>query len=90
MKKKLQFMIDDETYGAGNYSYFSREREAGSGRLRIGRCIKVRDDLYSMLFVSTLHAEYILHCEREHEEEERAKVRLINDYNKERKRERQI
>ena len=90
MEKKLVLMIDDEKYEAGNYSYSSREREAGSGKLRIGRSIKVRDDLYSMLFVSTLHAEYILHCEREHEEEEKAKVRLINDYNKERRLEKQL
>ena len=38
-----------------------------------------------MLFVSTLHAEYILQCEREYEEEEAAKSKLLGKYRNERK-----
>ena len=64
---KLKYLKNDEKGDKGQYSYSNKEREPGSGKLRIGEHIKVRDDLYSMLFVSTLHAEYILECEREYE-----------------------
>ena len=67
MISKLEYLKNDEKNDTGQYSYLNKEREPGSGKLRIGEYIKVRDDLYSMLFVSTLHAEYILECEREYE-----------------------
>ena len=62
MNDKLKYLKNHEKNDDGMYTYSSRDREAGSGKLRIGCQIKVRDDLYSMLFVSTLHAEFILHC----------------------------
>ena len=85
MKEKLKYLKDDEKADSdGKYSYSNRTREPGSGKLRIGEQIKVRDDLYSMLFVSTLHAEYILQCEREHEADEAAKTKLLKEYRRER------
>ena len=36
-------------------------RDPGTGPYRIGRTIKVRPDLYSMLFVSSMRPEYIFH-----------------------------
>ena len=50
----------------------------------------MRDDLYSMLFVSTLHAEYILHCQRDQEDAELAREKLLEEYRRERKRENKI
>ena len=86
MNEMLQYLKGDEKKKdvEGKYSYSKKDREPGSGKLRIGEKIKVRDDLYSMLFVSTLHAEYILQCEREHEADEAAKTKLLDHYRQER------
>ena len=37
------------------------KRECGAGPYRIGKNIKLRDDLYSMLFATSIRAEYVFH-----------------------------
>ena len=44
--------------GANGAKYF---RSAGAGPYRINKSIKVRLDMYSMLFVASMHPEYIYH-----------------------------
>ena len=90
MKSKLEYLVinedaEHEHGDPGRYCYSYISRAPGSGQLRIGQSIKVRDDLYSMLFVSTLHAEYILHCEREYDEEQSATKKLLKDYRNDRR-----
>ena len=50
---------EGDPYSQGNYMYSKIERYKGAGPVRLGEKMKIRDDLYSMLFVTTLHAEYI-------------------------------
>ena len=46
-----------------NYAYTKRDRVSGSGPLRLGEDMEIRPDLYSMLFVSCIHPEYVQHYE---------------------------
>ena len=57
-------MEEFEPGSRGDYVYASIKREAGSGPVRINERMSIRDDLYSLLFVTTLHAEYIWHCDK--------------------------
>ena len=59
------------------------ERRAGSGRVRIGENMEIMNDLYSMLFVSSLHAEYILYLDQDAEMKNKAIENMFQDFRKE-------
>ena len=62
MQKKLVEHEKSRTGEEGSkYVYKYIDRFGGSGPYRIGKKMRIRADLFSMLFVTTLHAEYILH-----------------------------
>ena len=50
-------------YSTGKYIYSKIDRAKGTGPVRLGEKMVIRDDLYSMLFITTLHAEYIQYYE---------------------------
>ena len=68
------------------YAYTSGHRRRGAGPVRIGERMKVRDDLYSMLFITTLHAEYISYYDGEAADQEEATEKMLSNYRRERKR----
>jgi len=56
------------------------ERNTGSGPIRINTPLVVRDDLYSKLFVSSFHAEYIHKCTKKVEHDASIKEKACNDH----------
>ena len=52
-------------------------REAGAGEQRIGTSIQLTEDLYSMLFVTCFHAEYIVYYEKIKNSEDRDMAQII-------------
>ena len=65
-----------------NYAYKKRDRVSGSGPLRIGEDMEIRPDLYSMLFVSCLHAEYVRHFEEQAETSDDKTEKMLESHRK--------
>ena len=57
--------------------YKLREREAGSGPLRVGEAIEFREDLYSMFYVSVMKAEFIYFWKNVHDVDPKVKERKM-------------
>ena len=51
-------------------SYIEQMRVSGSGPLRLNSHLTIREDLYSFLFITCIHAEYIREAQKKHEKEE--------------------
>ena len=60
MQKRVVYVQDDEQI----QKYTGVIRQPGMGELRIGTKIQLSEDLYSMLFVTCFHPEYIVYCEK--------------------------
>ena len=56
-------MKNDEGFERSADTYGESQRDTGMGPYRIDKPLGggLRDDLYSMIFASTFHPEYILH-----------------------------
>ena len=53
-------------------------REAGNGPVRIGSTLKLDEGLYSLLFISTMHSNYIYYYLNIHNKKEgQAAVKII-------------
>ena len=59
------------------------ERRPGSGPLRIGECMEINSDLYSMLFVSALRPEYVYYYDKETKKRNMAAEKLLREYRRE-------
>ena len=63
-RNNLEELLEDELKHDGEDSYrggyVGNERDKGSGPIRIGTpCVLEREDLYTYIFVSCLHPEYV-------------------------------
>ena len=72
---------------ATEFSYLADRRQRGSGPVRIGERMKVREDLYSMLYVTTLHAEYIDYYDKEKDLNENATEKMLKKHRRSREKE---
>ena len=50
------------------YNEPGRQRDNGSGPIRLGKTIALREDLYSYIFATSFHPEYVYKGEAEEEE----------------------
>ena len=80
LKERRASWLKDEEEGQGMYTYKEINRETGSGPVRIGESMAIRPDLYSMLFVSSLHAEYIFHYTTAGEVKEESTNKMLTKY----------
>lgn len=63
LEERVEYLKKKEMENKGAYSYTNRKRDSGAGPVRIGESMSIRGDLYSMLFTTCLHAEYIYYYE---------------------------
>ena len=73
-------MIEKITLAEESESYLNKKRTLGSGKFRINTPLKLTDDLYSMLFVSSLHPEYILNCKQSKEVDDNDWENLMDEF----------
>ena len=74
---------DAAGFGSRSYGDPSIKRATGAGPYRLGKSIDLRDDLYSMIFASCVHAEYIQAADEEKEEKEKLMDEIIEDFKNE-------
>lgn len=65
-----------------NFDYTDQQRKIGSGPLRLNEPLKIREDLYSRLFVCSLCPEYIYHFKKNDEEEQETKKKVLEEFKK--------
>ena len=84
LKKRKEFLETEEKNSNkcddNFYQYKLIQRTYGSGPHRIGERMQIRDDLYSMLFVTAMDTTYIQHFIDEAEKKKYATNKLIKIY----------
>ena len=60
-----------------------RKRASGTGPLRLNEKLHIREDLYSFLFITCFHAEYIREAQKLHKKEEELLETAIDFYKEE-------
>ena len=60
--------------------YPNAQRKGGSGEIRINRPLIVREDLYSFLFITSLHAEYIYSFKEQKEKDDEVKEKALEHF----------
>ena len=77
---------DDELAKDGDRvddSYGKKKRDRGSGPYRLGEPIEIREDLYSMIFATCFHPEYVKHVEDEQAKKDALLDEIIEDFKNE-------
>lgn len=70
-------------FGHIGYGEENLKRRPGTGPYRIKKPIQMREDLYSMIFATCFHPEYVLHAETEADKKEALLDEVIADYRNE-------
>lgn len=76
-------MDEDEILRDGGYAeqgYGDKKRKTGHGPYRLGESIPIRDDLYSMIFITCFHPEYVKYLDDEKDKKEAQMEAIIKDY----------
>ena len=66
--------------GIADEGYGDVKRERGSGPYRLRKKIEIRDDLYSMIFATCYHPEYVKHARKVIEDKDAEMEEIIADY----------
>ena len=69
LAKELRYIEQDEV--SMRYSNPKRYRDEGTGPVRLNTHVRLRPGLYSLLFISSLHPEYIYNMQMKVYEDER-------------------
>jgi len=67
-------------FGIIGYGEDNLKRKPGTGPYRILKPIQMRDDLYSMIFATCFHPEYVLHADIEAKKKDALLNEIIDDY----------
>ena len=62
--------------------YIDRERDFGTGEVRIGTSFELSEDMYSLLFIGAVKVEYIEYCYETSQARESALEGMIEEYRK--------
>ena len=77
MQKRIVYVQQSEQSAKYTGIEMKEARSAGMGLQRIGTKIQLSEDLYSMLFVTCFHPEYIVYCEKVKSSDDRDMNQII-------------